>query len=144
MQQLVAMQKEQLQELIDKLEETQLVHDAYFKIGSENGHHTESYIRANKEGLRLFALRLLKASNQNEKTSLPHWFDITEEWLEDDSEVFINHIQILQEKRTSVPPEIESSDTGGKLLGYGCILIMLLLITSTIIGLITIVQWISG
>lgn len=137
------MQKEQLQELIDKLEETQLEHDAYFKIGSENGHHTESYIRANKQGLQLFALRLLKASNQNEKTSLPHWFDITEEWL-DDSEVFINHIQILQEKRTKIHPETEYSATGGKLLGYGCVLVMLLLITSTIIGLVTIIQWVTG
>lgn len=138
------MQRQQLQELIDKLEEMPLIHDAYFKIDFENEHPTESYIRANKEGLQLFALRLLKASNQNDKTSLPHWFDITEEWLEDDSNAFINKIQILQEKRSTVSLEAEHSDKGGKFIGYSCILILLLFIASAIVGLVTIAHWITG
>lgn len=60
------MDKTELQKIIDTLEKNQSTEDAYFGIFQYGGAPDESYIKANKEGLELFSLELLKAAKVSE------------------------------------------------------------------------------
>ena len=51
--------KEELQKIIDQFDEDELKRQGIFGISQYGGGSDESFIRANKKGLELFALQLL-------------------------------------------------------------------------------------
>ena len=60
--------KEDLQNIIDQFDEEELKRQGIFGISQYGGGSDESFIRANKEGLELFALELLKSARDTEAT----------------------------------------------------------------------------
>lgn len=130
-------------ELLGQFDQAELIKNAQFGIRYQND-PAESNIVANREGLQLFALRLLEAAEQQERTEFPHWFDPANEWMDQNNDVFINHLKVLPGKRPVSLPERESRSWRDNLIPYGCLLLVLVLIFSTIIGLITIIQFLMG
>ena len=61
------MNKEELQNIIDKLESENRKEKAYFGIFEYGSGPDESYIKADKQGLELFALEILKAARDSEE-----------------------------------------------------------------------------
>lgn len=88
--------KDNLQKIIDELEETNSKEDAYFGIFKYGNSPDKSYIKGNKQGLELYAAKLLKASRDvneavadKEKALIP--VDFHETWL--DGETKIQYIE---------------------------------------------------
>ncbi|MFN3760661.1 MAG: hypothetical protein ACK4SF_15735 [Algoriphagus aquaeductus] len=54
--------KEDLQKIIDQFDEDELERQGIFGISQYGGGSDESFVRANKEGLVLFPLELLKSA----------------------------------------------------------------------------------
>lgn len=94
-------------ELLAQFDQAELIKNAQFGIHYQND-PAESNIVANREGLQLFALRLLEGAEQHERTEFPHWFYPTNEWMDQSGNVFINHLQILPDKRPISLPDRES------------------------------------
>ncbi|MEA5137968.1 hypothetical protein [Arcicella rigui] len=100
------MTDEELQNIINSFDETTLKEQAIWGIFQYGGGSDESFIKANKEGLTLFALELLKASleskkikeNPNEK--FIH-IDCDENWNLKDAETYLQYIEIIDEKQHS-------------------------------------------
>jgi hypothetical protein len=63
------MTKEELQEIIGRFNEEELKQLGLFGIFQYGGGSDESFIRANKEGLELFTLQLLKSARDIETNS---------------------------------------------------------------------------
>lgn len=59
---------EELQKIIDRFDEDELKRQGVFGISQYGGGSDENFIRTNKEGLELFALKLLKAAKDVEAT----------------------------------------------------------------------------
>ena len=60
------MTNEKLQNIIAQFDEKELKEKALFGILQYGGGPDESFIKANKEGLELFALELLKSASETE------------------------------------------------------------------------------
>jgi hypothetical protein len=137
----------ELQKIIDKLETEKAETQASFGVFRAGGGEDESCIKANKQGLGLFALELLKASLQSEinkpgRKKNIYNLKIDEQWIEKDSDVFLYHIEIQSGVRV---PEIKESykpSFTDKLMPYGCGLVLIFLIVALIIGLVTIIEFI--
>ena len=140
------MKKEELQNVIDKLENACPNEKAYFGIFMYGGDPTESYIKANKEGLELFALEILKVAQDSEKllksdkdTSVfPEGFK--EDWIDNESSTFIQYVELTNEIRANV--EEPYSETWNDLaMKFGCIGGILIAIISFIVGFVTVLKW---
>lgn len=88
---------EELQKIIHLFEEDELKRLGIFGILQYGGGSDESYIRANKEGLQLFALELLKSVGSIEKTLagtekniIPLNYD--EDWVDESSDTIIQYV----------------------------------------------------
>ncbi len=143
------MKPEELQNIIDKFDENDLKQKSVFGIFQYGGGSEESFIKANKEGLELFALQLLKASNEvdliladKEKNNI--LLDYTENWIHQDSQTFLQYIEPTTEKQINYPNEENKTTFADKIMPYGCGLILIILAISTFVGLGTIIKWISN
>ena len=142
------MTKEELQQVINQLTESNLEEEAFFGV-LEYGGTEEHYIKANRQGLELFAAELLKASRDAEQiinisdnnVHLIEWDD--DVWLED-SEVFINYIEPSFMKRDQAENSNKEGEETWKdsIFKYGCLMLVALALISMIVGLITIARWI--
>jgi len=139
------MKQEELDELINKLERSSSPTDAYFAIYQYGGGPDESYVKANKEGLELFAAQLLKASRDydkiivdKEKNIIP--LNYTEQWI--DGDIFIQYVEPTTEKGKLVKEEKYKETFVDKLVPIGCFTILILLLISTIVGLVSIFKFI--
>lgn len=141
------MKKEELNKIIETLESSHSMDDAYVAIYQYGDDPDESYAKANKEGLALLAIQLLKGSRDfdeivanDEESVIP--IDYNEEWI--DGDVFIKYVKPVDKKGKLIREE-EASHEGtflDKLLPFGCIGVIILIVISTIIGLISIFNWI--
>ncbi len=94
------------------------------------------YIKANKEGLTKMAQQLLVAADgieQNESTPLD--YDLP--WIDERSDVFLQYV--VQKDFSETYKTIESTPLQDKLMRWGCILGVIILLIALIIGLITMV-----
>ena len=138
--------KEELQKIIDQFDEYELKQQGIFGISQYGSGSDESFIRANKEGLELFALELLKSArdtetifSDTEKNIIPLKYD--EDWIDENSDTFIQYVQPISDKqKLKIKSEYKSTfvDT---LMPFGCGLIALILVTSVIVGLVTLFKW---
>ena len=141
------MNKEELQNIIDKLESENPKEKAYFGIFEYGGGPDESFIKANKQGLELFALEILKAARDTEEllnddkgeSVFPLGFD--EDWIDDDCSTYIQYIEPTNEIRTITKREPYVETWTDKTMKFGCISTILIAIVSAIVGIVTIVKW---
>lgn len=140
------MTKEDLQKIIDQFNKEELKQDGIFGISQYGGGSNESFIRANKEGLELFALELLKSArdieatlSDKEKCLMPFVYD--ENWVDENSETFIHYIEPLADKQTlkqKVDHKLRFADRLGL---FGCLIFALVLVGSILVGFFTILGW---
>lgn len=141
------MTTEALEKIINEFDKEELKKQAIFGLYAYGGGTDESFIRANKEGLELFALELL-ASAKNSENLLKNDKDKTislencEEWIDQDSTIYLNYIEVIEGKRKKIINEEEKSTILDMIMPYGCGFILIVLIVATIIGLINIFNWI--
>jgi hypothetical protein len=139
--------KEELQKIIDQFDEDELKRHGIFGISQYGGGSDESFVRANKEGLELFALELLKSAREienvlsdPEKNIIP--FDYDEDWLDENSDTFIHYIEPIADKQKLKPKSEYKSTFVDKLMPFGCVLIAIVLVISVAVGLVTVFNWI--
>lgn len=136
--------KGELQNRIDQFDEDQLKENGVFGIFTYGGDSSENYIKANKDGLELYALRLLKTLRDLEDT-LPDnnendiWFD-KENWIDENSEVFINYVEQIVDKQKDIEDE-QNTKFSDNLALYGCIFILMFLLFSILVGVSTMFGW---
>lgn len=140
------MTNEKLQNIIAQFDEKELKEKALFGILQYGGGSDESFIKANKEGLELFAFELLKSANEieniiadKEKKTIP--FDYVENLIDEESNTFIDFIEPIDEEQNSKIKEDYKETFVEKFTPYGCGIIILILGISTLVGLITILDW---
>ncbi|MGK0387680.1 MAG: hypothetical protein ACI94Y_000406 [Maribacter sp.] len=139
------MNKNDLKEIIDKIESSNSTETAFMAIHQYGGGPDESFAKANKEGLELFALQFLKASrdieevieNPNQDVII---LDYEGDWIE--GEIFIHHIEPINKDRKLIIEENYKETFLDKLIPFGCFLIIGLIVFSIIVGLATIAKWI--
>lgn len=97
------MTKEELQKIIEQFDEEELKRQGIFSILQYGGGSDESFIKANKEGLEMFALELLKSSRDaesiitdKEKNIIPLNYD--ESWIDEFGDTFIQYIEPIKGK----------------------------------------------
>ncbi len=137
----------ELQNIINKFDENELKKQAIWGIFQYGGGSHESFIKANKEGLELFALELLKASYEsksvieNNQDKLIH-LDYYGNWIYEDADTYLDYIKLTDEK--PIPkPKIEYKPTlADKLMPYLFGAILIILLVALLIGLGTMFSWI--
>ncbi len=139
--------KEELQKIIAQFDEDELKRQGIFGISQYGGGSDESFVRANKEGLELFALELLKSAREiesvlsdPEKNIIP--FDYDEDWVDENSDTFIQYIEPIADKQKLKPKSEYKSTFVDKLMPFGCGLIAIILVISVVVGLVTVFNWI--
>jgi hypothetical protein len=136
--------KEELQRLIDAIEKNNLKGEADFGIFQYGGGPDESLIKANPQGLALFAAQLLKAAKEAEDqtiNSIP--LDIEESWVDKKSSIFIQYIQLIKEKQEKIisPHATLPSSAKDKFFFAAGILVLVLLLITLGVGIWTIIKW---
>jgi len=141
-----SLNKTELETIIEQLESSNSKDDAYFGLFDDGSDSGEGFIKANKEGLSLFAATLLKAARDvsdnkevKEKTIYP--LTSEKEWIDENSLILINYIEPSNEPREKAEfkPYIQSKRDKALQTIIG--LIVIFLITAMIIGIITIAKW---
>lgn len=139
--------KEELQKIIDQFDEVELKQQGILGISQYGGGSDENFVRANKEGLELFALELLKSAQEiesvlsdPEKNIIP--FEYEEDWVDENSDIFIQYIEPIADKQKLKPKSEYKSTFLDKLMPLGCGLIAIILLISVVVGLVTIINWI--
>lgn len=137
------MTKAELQNIIDQFDEDCLKKEAVFGIFQFGGGSDESFIKANKQGLALFAIQLLKSAKNIEESSIKDGkktmpFDYEEDWIDGDSNTFVQYIEFAEKqhfkKETSVGLK-------GRLNTWGCVFALITLLALIITGLVTFFKW---
>lgn len=138
--------KEELQKIIDQFNEKELKSLGVFGIFRYRDNYDESFLKANKEGLELFALQLLKSARDIEtilsdttKNIIP--LEYNEDWMDENSDIFIQYIEpVADRQKLKYKSEYKSTFTD-KLIFCGCGLIVFILLISVIVGFITLISW---
>ncbi len=139
--------KEELQKIIDQFDELELKRQGIFGISQYGGGPDESFIRANKEGLELFALQLLKAAKDLEETianpekNVIINFGYDEEWIDENGDTFIHYIEPIADKQKITPKPEHKSTFVDKLMPYGCGLLAIILVISFVVGVVAVFKW---
>lgn len=136
------MEKEELNHIINRLEETASKGGASFGLFYRDG-EDEMYLRANEDGFKLFAATLLKAARDSEEV-LNHPtnnyipFGFNEEWIQGELIAYLKPVAEPRGKIEETPHIPSFKDNLGK---WGCIFIIGTIVLSIIVGLITISSW---
>ncbi|HUC79628.1 MAG TPA: hypothetical protein VMR70_01880 [Flavisolibacter sp.] len=139
------MTKQELQDFISKLEPAVSKDTALFEIYQYGGGPDESFIKANPDGLQLFAIELLNASLRVEETikdSAKNTIDIEHEKMLQNGDIGIHYIELtLEERQTALERLPDKQTWKDTLTKGGCISIAVVLVIATIVGLISILKW---
>ncbi|MFM2393955.1 MAG: hypothetical protein RLZZ546_1937 [Bacteroidota bacterium] len=137
----------ELQKIIDQFDEDDLKSKGIFGILQYGGGPDESYIKANKEGLQLFALELLKSARDTEnllsdpnKNIIP--FDSDNDWIDDNSGTFIQYIEPIAYKQESKIVSENGNSLASKIMPWIFSTILLFILLCLLIGLYTILNWV--
>ena len=144
-----SLNKTELESIIEQLESSNSKDDAYFGLFDDGSESGEGFIKANREGLSLFAAALLKAArdvNDNTEIKEKIFYPLTSEkdWIDENSHLLINYIEPSNEPREKAEfqPYIKSKKDKALEILVG--LVVIFVIVATIIGIITIVKWLFG
>ena len=124
---------EALEKIINEFDKEELKKQAIFGLYTYGGVTEESFIKANKEGLELFALELL-TSAKNSENLLKNDKDKTislencEEWIDQDSTIYLNYIEVIEGERKKIINDEDKSTILDMFMPYGCGFILIVLI----------------
>lgn len=143
------MNKNELQQIIAELEESNSKDEAYFGIFQYGGGPEESFVKANRQGLELFAADLLKASRDaksivDDKDKTIYTLDFQEPWIDKNAHTFIQYIEPSIESRKHVEHELYNETWKDKLIKVGCIAGVILIAGVGIVGVVTVVGWLMS
>ncbi|MGV6861231.1 MAG: hypothetical protein ACWA41_05640 [Putridiphycobacter sp.] len=138
------LEKEELNKIIELLERSNSKKDAYLAIYQYGFGPDESFAKANKDGLELFAAQLLKASletdkilSDKDKNIIP--LNYNEEWIE--GEIFIQYIESTDKKGYEARKEVYKESFFAKLIPVGCFGVFIFIVIAAIVGAISIFSW---
>ncbi|MGY6648330.1 hypothetical protein [Wenyingzhuangia sp. IMCC45574] len=100
------MKENEIRQLIDKLEKSVEKEDSYFEFVHYDEEIEGERISANREGLKSYALELLKASFVKENT-----YSLKNFWIYEDVEFNTTEIRIVDKKRSEITPPPEYQET---------------------------------
>jgi hypothetical protein len=130
---------EELQDIIRKLDAENLKEQAFFGIFTKGPDQDECFIKANKEGLKLFALQLLRIANEHGIKTAP--LDSQGGWISEDSDIFPLYVEVLDKKWVKMPVEESKSTLADSLIPVGCIGTLIFLFVAMLVGLVTIFDY---
>ena len=140
------MNNKELNQLIEELEFTFNEKEAYFGIFRFGNEPDENCIKANKEGLQLFSLQLLRAAQQSdeivkdtEKNIIP--LNPHQDYIDPDSDYHIHYIEPNFHKPQCSGNEISNDNWKDSALKIGFLTFFVIIIGLTIIGGWTIFKW---
>ena len=145
------MQNEEILRIIDDLQARNSYVDAVIGFHQYGGGPDESFIKANRQGLELFAAELLKAALETEKSAVqdqPAIYHLEmEEWTARKTEYHFGYIELQKAKRDDIFPSEDfiqnrQSRLSGTLTGFGCVLLILILGICCFIGILSVLRWI--
>lgn len=141
------MTQEKLQKIIEELEVEVAKDKATFGIFQYGGGSDESFIKADKGGLMLFALEILKAANKyditlNDKNKNIIPIKFKESWFSDQSDTVVQYIEPVNERLPNEKPVNHKDTIFDKLLPFGCYAVLIFLVATLLVGLWTLVKWI--
>lgn len=122
--------------IIDSINAMTSEDDAFFSVIEHGGGLDESFIKANKDGLRLFAIELLKATLE-QKTIIDR---NNAKWI-DENGVSPEYIEVINLPKKDIPATEKSTRRESKLTGFSIGLFFIILLISSVVGLITIVRF---
>ncbi|NTS44037.1 hypothetical protein HRG84_24370 [Flavisolibacter sp. BT320] len=139
--------QDELQNIIEELEAKVSKDKATFGIFQYGGGADESFIKADKEGLKLFALALLHAAqksadtiNNKEKNVITLEFE--ENWISEQSDTVIHYVEPVAQTQPSEEREKHKDTFIDKLLPVGCYTVLIILLGALLVGLWTLAKWI--
>lgn len=140
------MTNKELQKSIDSINEQELKDLATFGFFAENDDWETIAIRANKEGLQLFALELLKASQQaksvfSDKEKNIIKLDPNAQWINPLSDIKVFYIEQVDKTHEKEEVKLNKETFTDKTLKYGCFAVLILLVIALIVGLWTLGKW---
>lgn len=137
---------EELKEIIEKLEKRNNPEEAYFGFYHEDDDPDDQLIKANREGLELYALDLLRAAREtydltekeNPKT---YWSDV-DDFDDENSHFSFDRIKVFKGTKQEIDPSLQKPKTWKeKASDAGCLGLVLLIIALILIGLKTVGSW---
>jgi hypothetical protein len=139
------MTNEEIKTFADTLIADTSKEDAVFGIYQYGGGPDESCVKANKAGLQMFAAEILKASINSQsiiddKNKNIITVDYNAEWIDEDSDTFIQYIEPLEGTRKKPIPPPETSYWKNELIKYSLAFVFLLIVVCIITGIVTIVK----
>jgi len=141
------MTDEKLKEFITELEKRNEKEKAFFGFYQYGGGPDESCIKANRKGLELYAVQLLKAGiesenleyNENKVQSI----GLDTKWTDENGEFFFDYVELTKKEKELNEKFPEYKDTWkDQIFKVGCIGIGILLVGLILVGLITVITWI--
>jgi hypothetical protein len=136
--------EEEIKELIEQLK-SDAGDEAFFGVFKYGSRSEESFIKANKEGLKLFASQILEAINQVDHTisdETKNIIPIDYDWTDEDSDTCIQYIEpvVYSTDKKKVIEEPESLKD--KAIKYGCFAGLIFLLVAALTGVVTILKWV--
>lgn len=136
------MNNREINSFIKTIDSTYSIDDAYFGFFYEDIDEYATFIRGNKEGLRLLASELLKASNDVGKTES---FSLAPHWNYENSEIFISRIELSNKSRDELENlnnEEHEENWKNRMTSYVIFGILIFILCSILVGAFTIIDWI--
>ena len=136
------MTEEEMKIVIEKLRTEKAKNDAIFGLFIYGGGPEESFIKANKSGLEIFAAKLLEASLENDSVinhkekSIIH-LEEEAEWIDKESDIYLDYIEPISRTRPQKLPEKanKTSKFKDELFQVGCVLILVFLGVAVLLGI---------
>lgn len=142
------MTEEELKKIITQLKSRNEKNKAHFGFYQYGGGPDESYIKANKQGLELFAVELLRAGIESKNREFANnkveTIGLDLDWIHQDGDFLIDYIEITNKDRDSTNKAFPTNKESWKekILKVGCIVIGIVVIGLIVIGFISVLSWI--
>ncbi|MBA4197438.1 MAG: hypothetical protein C0459_07780 [Chitinophaga sp.] len=134
---------------INKVDEQELKKLATFGVFAIDDDWNNFVIKANKEGLQLFATELWKASQKmKEKNDSDYESNIiiplvtNAEWINSNSDIKISVVEQINKVAKESKLTNKNETVKEKIVKYGCVTILILILIAMFIGMWTLVKWI--
>lgn len=141
------MKNQELNTVLQKLRENNIEENAYLGFFTDGGGLHESCIKANKDGLRLYAAALIEASLEIDNRNFnieeeEEFFSIKTDWVSESSDIFFSYVELSNLPKAEIEPIKEHKENWkDKLMGYVLGGIIIFILISILVGVITIISW---
>lgn len=139
------MKKEELEDLGSKIESEAAKDSALFEFHYHDGYEDAIYIKANRDGLLLFAMELLKVSatiSQSGSEPVEKTISFDDSGMMEYSQVSILYIEpTLQKKQKTIKALTHKKTWKDSFAQIGCIGVVIIFALSAIVGFISILRW---